>query len=199
MISNWLILVLAIIIVFLEYTIQKRQLGIIILHNNDHTLNKIVQYITAFFEKLEIHFNIVIIKERNKPSKRSTGKLFNIGYRQLPGMDGYLFIDSKGCDFDNFYKLLVKPSKLTDITIYPRDKVEVIDNLCGLFISRNYFKKIDGFTNVPNSSFSEFIDLLDKPRRDYGGYLLTNFGNKYHIIEKTPISSNAIRILIKFT
>jgi len=199
MISNWLILVLVVIIVFLEYKIQKRQLGIIILHNNDHTLNKIIQYITAFFERLEVHFNIIIIKERNKQSSRSTGKLFNIGYRQLSGMDGYLFIDSKGCNLDRFYKLLVKPSKLNEINIYPKDKLEVLDNLCGIFISREYFKKIDGFSNSPNSSFRDFIDRLNKSRDDFGGYLSTNFGTKYHIVEKTPITNNAMRIVIKFT
>ena len=186
----------------MEYKIQKKQLGIIILHNNDHTLNKIVQYVTAFFEKLEQHFTIIIIKEEKskKNNSRSTGRLFNIGYRQLSKLDGYLFIDSKYCKLDSYYYLLVKPTLLNNETIYPKNKIEVIDNLCGVFISREYFKKIDGFSNVPNSSFGEFLESLEgdkKAKEKYGGYLSTNLGIKYNIVEKTPITTNAIRILIK--
>jgi hypothetical protein len=201
-ISNTLVIILIFIIILLEYKIQKKQLGIIILHNNDHTLNKIVQYITAFFEKLEQHFTIIIIKEdkTKKNNSRSTGRLFNIGYRQLSKLDGYLFIDSKYCKLDSYYNLLVKPTKLTSETIYPKNKIEVIDNLCGVFISREYFKKIDGFSNSPNNNFGEFLDTLegDKMAKEkYGGYLSTNLGIKYNIVERTPITTNAIRIVIK--
>jgi hypothetical protein len=201
-ISNTLVIILIFIIILLEYKIQKKQLGIIILHNNDHTLNKIVQYITSFFEKLEQHFTIIIIKEEKskKNNERSTGRLFNIGYRQLSKLDGYLFIDSKYCKLDSYYNLLVKPTKLTNETIYPKNKIEVIDNLCGVFISREYFKKIDGFSNSPNNNFGDFLKSLEgdkKAKEKYGGYLSTNLGIKYNIVERTPITTNAIRIVIK--
>lgn len=198
-ISNTLVIILILIIILLEYKIQKKQLGIIILHNNDHTLHKIVQYITAFFEKLEIHFTIVIIKEERKNNSHSTGRLFNIGYRQMSKLDGYLFIDSKYCKLDSYYNLLVKPSLLTNDTIYPKNKIEIVDNLCGVFISREYFKKIDGFSNEDNNNFKEFLKTLENDRvskNKYGGYLSTNLGIKYNIIDKTPITTNAIRIVI---
>jgi hypothetical protein len=200
-ISNTLVVILIFIIILLEYKIQKKQLGIVILHNNDHTLNKIVQYITAFFEKLEQHFTIVIMKEYRNNNTRSTGRLFNIGYRQISKLDGYLFIDSKYCKLDSYYNLLKKPTKLTNDTIYPKNKIEIVDNLCGVFISRDYFKKIDGFSNSPNNNFGEFLKSLetDKVVKDkYGGYLSTNLGIKYNIVEKTPITNNAIRIVIQF-
>jgi hypothetical protein len=201
-ISNTIIIILIFIIILLEYKIQKKQLGIIILHNNDHTLNKIVQYITSFFEKLEVHFTIIIIKEEKsrKNNSRSTGRLFNIGYRQLSKLDGYLFIDSKYCKLDSYYNLLVKPTKLTNETIYPKNKLEVVDNLCGIFISREYFKKIDGFSNSPNNNFGDFLNSLEndkKAKEKYGGYLSTNLGIKYNIVERTPITTNAMRIVIK--
>ena len=202
MITNTVAILLIMIIIFLEYKIQKKQLGIIILHNNDHTLNKIVQYITAFFEKLEIHFTIIIIKEskNKKDNNRSTGRLFNIGYRQMSKLDGYLFIDSKYCKLDSYYNLLINVSSLTNATIYPQDKIEIVDSLCGVFISRDYLKKIDGFSNEPNSNFKEFLKILENDRKSkdkYGGYLSTNLGIKYNIVEKTPITNNAIRIVIK--
>ena len=198
-ISNTIIIILILIIILLEYKIQKKQLGIIILHNNDHTLHKIVQYISAFFEKLEIHFTIVIIKEERKNNSRSTGRLFNIGYIQISKLDGYLFIDSKYCKLDSYYNLLVKPTNLTNHTIYPKNKIEIVDNLCGIFISREYFKKIDGFSNSTNSTFGEFLKTLENDREfkeKYGGYLSTNLGIKYNIVDKTPITTNAIRIVI---
>jgi len=198
-ISNTTIIILILIIILLEYKIQKRQLGIIVLHNNDHTLHKIVQYLTAFFEKLEIHFTIIIIKEEKKNKNRSTGRLFNIGYRQMSKLDGYLFIDSKYCKLDSYYNLLVKPTLLTNDTIYPKNKIELIDDLCGVFISREYFKKIDGFSNCPNKNFKEFIQILENDKESknkYGGYLSTNLSIKYNIVDKTPISTNAIRIVI---
>ena len=198
-ISNTVIIILIFIVILLEYKIQKKQLGIIILHNNDHTLNKVVQYITAFFEKLEQHFTIIIIKEERKNKNRSTGRLFNIGYRQISKLDGYLFIDSKYCKLDSYYNLLVKPTNLTNDTIYPKGKLEIVDNLCGIFISREYFKKIDGFSNSPNKNFKELLEILENDRtskEQYGGYLSTNLGIKYNIVDKTPITVNAIRIVI---
>ena len=203
MINDIIIFILVILIIIIEYKVQKKHLGVILLHNNDHTLNKVVQYISAFFEKLEIHFTIVIIKEsKNNKSKikRSTGKLFNIGYRQLSKMDSYLFIDSKYCKLDNFYKILVNKSTLTMDNIYPKDKIELIDNICGFFISRDYFKKIDGFSNGSNNSFSDFIKQLEHDtlsKTKHGGYLSNNVNTKYHISDKTSINNHAIRMIIE--
>jgi hypothetical protein len=202
MINDIFILILVLLIIIIEYNVQKKHLGIILLHNNDHTLNKVVQYISAFFEKLEVHFTIVIIKESksNKTKiKRSTGKLFNIGYRQLPKMDSYLFIDSKYCKIDNFYKILLTKSVLTMDNIYPKNKIELIDNICGLFISRDYLKKIDGFSNQSNNNFSDFVKQLEHDTRSktkHGGYLSNNVKTKYHILDKINITSHAIRIII---
>jgi hypothetical protein len=198
---NWVLVLLVVIIVFLEYSIQKKHLGIIILHNNDHTVNKVVQFVTAFFERMELHFNIVVIKEQKRNADRSTGRLFNIGYRQMSKLDGYLFIDSTYCELTDFHKLASRPSKLTSETIYPKNKLEIVENLCAVFVSREYLKQIDGFSNEPNEKFSDFLKILkdDKHSKDrFGGYLSTNFDTKYHILDRTALTNNAIMFIIRF-
>lgn len=198
---NWVLLLLVVIIVVLEYSIHKKHLGIIILHNNDHTVNKVVSFVTAFFERLEVHFNIIVIKEQKRNADRSTGRLFNIGYRQMSKLDGYLFIDSTYCDLKDFHKLVSKPSALTSESIYPVNKIEIVENLCAVFISRDYLKRIDGFSNEPNEKFSDFLKILkdDKHSKDrFGGYLSTNFDTKYHIIDRTALSNNAMMFIIRF-
>jgi len=201
MVNDWIILLLLAVVIYIEYTVQRRHLGIILLHNNDHTLMKPVQYISAFFERLDIHYTIVVIKDKNsKKLKRSTGKLFNIGYRQLPKMNSYLFIDSKYCKLDQYLNLVKKPSNLTEEQIYQIGSIQFIGDMCGVLLSRDDFKKMDGFSNMPNKNFEEFSKTVsdDRSSKDtYGGYMSTNIGTKYHIIEKNNITTHAIRISIE--
>lgn len=196
---NWIIIVMAFIIVLLDYKIKHKNLGIILLHNNDHTMNKILQLISSFCDEHHIFYFIYILKERKVLKNRSTGKLFNIGYRQLSGLDGYLFIDGENSKLDSFYKLKKNYYGIRKDDIYVENKIKLLQDLCGLFISRSYFKKIDGFSNKPNHNFKEFIKQLennDSSKKEYGGYLSTNKKVKYNIIDKTIISNNIVQLLI---
>jgi hypothetical protein len=200
MINDWIILLLIIAVIFIEKKVQRKNLGIVLLHNNDHTLMKTVQYISAFFEKLEVHFTMVVIKEKKVPKmKRSTGKLFNIGYRQLPKMNSYLFLDSTLCTLDKYLNLVKRPSRITEDQIYGNQHIQLIENMCGIMIERMKFKQMDGFSNAPNDTFDRFAKLLsdDTSKNKYGGYVSTNIGTKYNIIEKTNITSHALRIVIE--
>ena len=204
MIPNWLLVVLIFVIFLLEYTIYKKQLGVVVVHDNDHTLNKIVQYLTAFFERTEIYFSIIVLKrqkeENDDRGKRSTGALFNVGYRQLGKVDGYLFLDSHSCHLENYFHLLVSPPpQLTHM--YPQNALVLVPNMCGVLISREYFKQIDGFSNQPNTTFKEFVSILKhnkQSKKKHGGYQSTNKNIKYHIVEKVQLTQHAMRLIIKF-
>jgi hypothetical protein len=205
MIPNWLLIVLIFVILLLDYTIYKKQLGVVVVHDNDHTLNKIVQYLTAFFERTEIYFSIIVLKRQKDKDKdtqkaRSTGALFNIGYRQLGKVDGYLFLDSHSCHLENYFNLLVSPPpQLTHM--YPQHALVLVPDMCGVLISREYFKAIDGFSNQPNATFKQFVGLLKhnkQSKKTHGGYLSTNTHIKYHIVEKNQLTPHAVRLTIKF-
>jgi hypothetical protein len=204
-IPNWLLIVLIFVIFLLEYTIYKKQLGVVIIHDNDHTLNKIVQYLTAFFERTEIYFSIIVLKKQEAEAEattttRSTGAMFNIGYRQLGKVDGYLFLDSKSCNLENYFNLLVSPPPQLK-HMYPQNTMVLVGDMCGVLISREYFKAIDGFSNQPNVTFKEFVRILKHDKQSkkiHGGYLSTNKYIKYHIVEKIQLTPHAARLLIKF-
>lgn len=207
MIPNWLLIVLIFVIFLLEYTIYKKQLGVVVVHDNDHTLNKIVQYLTAFFERTEIYFTIIVLKRQTEDSgvgadggTRSTGALFNVGYRQLGKVDGYLFLDSHSCHLENYFNLLVSaPPQMSHM--YPKDALVLVPKMCGVLISREYFKEIDGFSNQPNTTFKEFVSILKhnkQSKKKYGGYLSTNKIITYHIVEKIQLTPHAVRLIIKF-
>ena len=125
--------------------------------------------------------------------------MFNIGYRQLSGYDGYLFIDGNHCKLDSFYKLRSNEYKIKQDDIYVENKIKLVEDLCAVFISRSYFKKIDGFSNEPNRNFREFIKQLENDyssKKKYGGYLSTNKNVKYNIVNKTMIANNVFQLLI---
>ena len=196
---NWLIVVMAFIIVLLDYKIKHKNLGIVLLNNNDHTVNKIIQLICSFCDEHHIFYTIYILKEKKVLKNRSTGKLFNIGYRQLSGLDGYLFIDCESSKLDSFYKLKANHYRIQKDDIYLENKIKVLEDLGAVFISRKYYKKIDGFSNKPNRNFKEFIRQLEDNyscKKEYGGYLSTNKKVKYNIIDKTMISNNIVKLLI---
>ena len=158
MINDWVILLLIIAVIFIEKKVQRKHLGIVLLHNNDHTLMKTVQYISAFFEKLEVHFTMVVIKEKKVPKmKRSTGKLFNIGYRQLPKMNSYLFLDSTFCKLDNYLNLVKRPTRITEDQIYENKHIQLIENMCGIMVERMKFNEI---TQQYNSKIRSFPNNL---------------------------------------
>jgi hypothetical protein len=196
---NWLVIVMAFVIVLLNYNITNKNLGIVLLHNNDHTMNKVIQFISSFCDDNHIFYTIYVIKEKKILKNRSTGKLFNIGYRQLSGLDGYLFIDGHNCKLDSFYKLRANQYHITKEDIHVENKIKLLEDLCAVFVSRPYFKSIDGFSNEPNRNFGEFVKQLDNDyssKKKHGGYLSTNKNVKYNIVDKTIISSNVFQLLI---
>lgn len=196
---NWLVIVMAFVIVILDYKIKNKNLGIVLLHNNDHTLNKIVQFICSFCDEQHIFYTVYIIKEKKILKNRSTGKLFNIGYRQLSGLDGYFFIDGHLSDLSSFYKLRANQYHIQKDDIYVENKIKLVDDLCAVFVSRSYYKKMDGFSNEPNRNFKGFIKQLENnesSKKKYGGYLSTNKNAKYNIVDKTIISNNVVQLLI---
>jgi hypothetical protein len=71
--------------------------------------------------------------------------------------------------------------------------------MCGIMIERMKFKQMDGFSNAPNDTFEKFTKLLsdDTSKNTYGGYVSTNIGTKYNIVEKTNLTSHALRIVIE--
>jgi len=213
---NWCVILLIFVIVLLDLTIHKKQLGIVILHDNDHTLNKIIQYLTAFFERQEAYFTILVlkvVKNKNKNknknnylqtttthtqhTKQGTGTLFNIGYRQLSKADYYLFLDSAHCQLDNYFNLLVSPPQYQ----FPAPRtVQIMPEICGVLVSREYFKEFDGFSNESGSggAFQDFLRILKKNKKTHGGYAATNTNLKYHIVERTQITPHAQRVMIAF-
>jgi hypothetical protein len=196
---NWLVILLIFAIVLLDLTIHKKQLGIVILHDNDHTLNKFVQYLTAFFERQESYFTILVLKVKNKKSKaKDTGTLFNIGYRQSNKADYYLFLDSGHCQLDNYFNLLVAPPQYQ----FPAPgTVQIMPEICGVLVSREYFKEFDGFSNTTTATFPDFLRILKKNKKNkhaHGGYAATNANVQYHIVEKTQITPHALRVIIAF-
>jgi hypothetical protein len=196
---NWLVIVMAFVIVLLNYNITNKNLGIVLLHNNDHTMNKVIQFISSFCDDNHIFYTIYVIKEKKILKNRSTGKLFNIGYRQLSGLDGYLFIDGHNCKLDSFYKLRSNQYHITKEDIHVENKIKLLEDLCAVFISRSYFKAIDGFSTEPNRNFNEFVKQLENDyssKKKHGGYLSTNKSVKYNIVDKTIISNNVVQLLI---
>jgi hypothetical protein len=199
-ISDIVIYILLIAIVFIELRYEKKTMGVVLLHNNDHTLDKVLQNITTFLETFEIQFYISILKEKNPESRpRSTGYLFNIGYRQMPRADVYLFIDATECPLSNFYKIHKSTRELTDIC--KPNTLRVIDDICGVCLYRNYFKRMDGFSNRPNSTFMEFLDTFknnSKEKAAFGGYMSTYLNTHYDIVDKTPIHPTTTRFTIQY-
>ena len=68
-----------------------------------------------------------------------------------------------------------------------------------MFVSRTYYKAIDGFSNEPNRNFDEFVKQLENDyasKKKHGGYLSTNKNVQYNIIDKTIISNNVFQLLI---
>ena len=196
---NWLVIVMAFVIVLLNYNVKNKNLGIVLLHNNDHTMNKVIQFICSFFDGHHIFYTIYVIKEKKVLKNRSTGKLFNIGYRQLSGLDGYLFIDGHNCKLDSFYKLRANQYHITKEDIHIENKIKLLQELCAVFVSRTYYKAIDGFSNEPNRNFDEFVKQLENDyasKKKHGGYLSTNKNVQYNIIDKTIISNNVFQLLI---
>jgi hypothetical protein len=196
---NWLVIVMAFVIVLLNYNVKNKNLGIVLLHNNDHTMNKVIQFISSFCDEQHIFYTIYVIKEKKVLKNRSTGKLFNIGYRQLSGLDGYLFIDGHNCKLDSFYKLRANQYHITKEDIHVENKIKLLEDLCAVFISRPYFKAIDGFSNEPNRNFGEFVKQLENDypsKKKHGGYLSTNKNVQYNIVDKTIISNNVFQLLI---
>ncbi len=193
-----IVLLIILLIILIEYSVDKKYLGIVILHNNDHTLNKVLQYIISFMQRHEIHYQILIIKEyKPEKNKKSTGYLFNIGMRQLSGFKNYLFIDTSNCNLNDFQKLNSN-KKINKNDLFNNDKITLIDKICGISISREYFKKIDGFSNKDYKNFNEFIKELSKTKRDkYGGYFSMNLNVNYDIIDRVPINPFTTRLTIK--
>ena len=209
-IPNWLIVLLIFIIVLLDLTIHKKQIGIVILHDNDHTLNKIVQYTTAFFERQEAYFTILVLKvkekykdidtdnnnnnNKNKNKNKSTGSLFNIGYRQLNRADYYLFLDTSHCQLDNYFNLLVSPPQYQ---APPPRTVQIMPEICGVLVSREYFKEFGGFSNIPTANFKDFLHNLKKNHKNKTKQESPQ-EPKYHIVEKTQITPHTLRVMITF-
>lgn len=188
-------LLIAIILINIFY--EKKHIGIILLHNNDHTLNKILDYLMNFFEKQHLIYHIIVIKEKRPNKERSTGFLFNIGYRQLGRMNHYLMIDTRHCSIQEFYKALNSQKIIPNEQLLSENKIHYIPSLCGIAISRNMFKRIDGFSNQPNQNFIEFLDNLHaNQRKKYGGYQQMNHDITYHIYEKIMLSPSIIRLII---
>jgi hypothetical protein len=195
MFPNYVLFLLIGLIIVIDYMYEKRYLGIVILHNNDHTLNKVLQFIMGFMNRHEIHYQILVIKEKNSRN-RSTGYLFNIGARQLPGFSNYLFIDTTLCDISNLYKLN-RNMRMNTRDLFIKNGINQFDKLCGVAISRNYFKSIDGFSNRKNNNFDQFIKSIGT-NDAYGGYLSMNLNSKYDIVDRTMINQFVNRITIKY-
>lgn len=195
-----IISIILLIIIKLEYSVKKTYLGIIILHNNDHTLNKILQNIMNLMNSHLIHYQILVIKESNQKeitNKRSTGYLFNIGKRHLSGFGNYLFVDTIYCKIKNFYS--IHSSKNIDMEkLFVKDSINYFESICSIAISKQLFKSIDGFTNKTNNSFNQFVENLNKGKNKYGGYFSMNLDVKYDIIDRTTINSLTNRITIKY-
>lgn len=200
--NTFIIFSILLVIILLEYTVKRNYLGIIILHNNDHTLNKILQTIMNFMNEHLIHYQILVIKEKsnkkdNPDKKHSTGYLFNIGMRQLPGYNQYLFIDTNDCDLKNYYKNL-NSKKISIDKLFIKKEINYYDKICAISISKELFKNMDGFSNIPNKSFKEFIENFNKHRSTYGSYFSMNLNINYDIVERVPINSLCTRITIKY-
>jgi hypothetical protein len=198
--SNLFLFLLVVLIVFIEFTVERKTIGIVILHNNEHTLNKLLQFIMTLMEHKEIHYQIIVVKEKRvRKSKRSSGFLFNLGYRHLPRFNNYLFIDSTYCSLPSLYRKLPKLLQLDTREIFIKNKMNYLEDICGVFVSRDYFKSINGFSNRSNKSFGEFIDITRNMRGNINGYLEINqLKLKYDIIDKSMVSSNASKITINY-
>ena len=198
--NTLIILILLLAIIILEYSVKKNYLGIIILHNNDHTLNKVLQNIMNFMNTHLIHYQILVIKEKNanESNKRSSGYLFNIGMRQLSGFSNYLFIDTTNCNLKNFYSIH-KSKRITTNELFVKDSINYFNTICSIAMSKDLFKQIDGFSNKSNRDVNEFVKNLDKHKNKYGGYFSMNLNVKYDIVDRTMINSLASRITIKYT
>lgn len=195
MFPNEILLLLIGIIILIEIIVKKKVLGIIILHNNDHTLNKVLQNLIMFMQNHEIHYQILVIKEKIPIQNRSTGYLFNIGLRQMPGMSHYLCIDTNNMNLLNINQS--KKIKIDDLFI--NNGINYLEGLNGIIISRNYFKEIDGFPNKSNKTFIEFLENIRKNKQEkYGGYFSMNLDIKYEIIDRLAINANASRITIQY-
>ncbi len=193
MLSNLTVLIIILLIILIEIFFVKRVLGIVILHNNDHTLNKILQFIMSYMQNHEIHYQILVIKEKKPIPDRSTGYLFNIGMRQLSGFRNYLFLDTTNCDLKSFYTI----KQIDKNMLFDENKINYFDKLCGISISKNYFKKMKGFTNNKNKSFTDFMKILNSPNYK-GAYGQMNEAAKYDIVDKIQINALTQKITMKY-
>lgn len=196
--SNLILLVLILIIIFLDYKIERKLLGVIILHNNDHTLNKLLQFINILMEHKEIHYQILVLKEKKKKPHRSTGFLFNLGYRHLPRFNNYLFIDSTDLDLGKFYKNFNKILEINPKSMFVQNKINYLEEISGVFVSKNNFKRIDGFSNEPNKNFKEFVKYINN-RKEHNGYSNINkLELQYDIMERVPINNSTSKMIINY-
>jgi hypothetical protein len=198
--SNLFLFILVLLIVFIEYTVERKTIGIVILHNNEHTLNKLLQFIMTLMEHKEIHYQIIVVKEKRvDKNKRSSGFLFNLGYRHLQRFNNYLFIDSTYCSLPVLYKKLPKLLQLDTREIFVKNKINYLEDICGVFVSRDYFKSHNGFSNRSNKSFKKFIDIIRNMRKNTNGYLEINqLELKYDILDKSMLSNVASKITINY-
>ena len=198
--TDTIIFILLLAIAIIEFQYEKRSISIVLLYNNDHTLDKILQNIIYFFERFEIHFTITILRVKN-PERRphSTGHLFNIGYRHSPKMETYFFIDTTICPLSKYYELNKKSIGLSDVS--RENRIHLIESICAVSLNRNYFKTMDGFSNAPNKDFGEFIKNLQsnvKSKREWGGYNSTYGSLQYSIDEKIPLNNYITKYTIVF-
>ncbi len=218
--NSLIILLVLLLIILIEYSVKKEYIGIIILHNNDHTLNKVLQNIMSFMNNHLIHYQILVIKQKNpklqskeqglnsisqsqglnniESNNRSTGYLFNIGMRQLSGFNNYLFIDTIHSDLKNFFTIH-KSKKFQPKTLFNKDSINYYDKICAISLSKQTFKEMDGFSNKSNKNFNEFIRNLEKIKKKNDGYFSMNLDVKYDIVERTMVNPLTTKITIKTT
>lgn len=196
--TDTLIFLLLVLIAIIEFRYEKRSLSVVLLYDNDHTLDKVLQNIIHFFEQFEIHFHITALKVKN-PEKRphSTGYLWNLGYRHSPKMENYFFIDSTLCPLSKYYELNRKSLSLDDVNA--ENRLYLLDSICAVSLNRRYFKAMDGFSNAPTRTYAEFLKTIEANRTsktEWGGYMSTYGNVQYDIDEKVPLNSAVTRFVI---